>query len=117
LCLPRPVVPQPAARLGITPAEVALQWLLQLAPTCSSFPQAGSVAHLRENLAAEGVTLDDEGLRNWTPSASDPRLDERLLSAEPDPADTPGALGPAAPFPVPAAPPPRRGAPPPPRRP
>jgi pyridoxine 4-dehydrogenase len=57
------VVIQAAARLGITPAQVALQWLLQLAPNVLLIPGTGSVAHLRENLAAEGVTLDDEALR------------------------------------------------------
>ena len=29
-----------------------------------SFPGTGSAAHLRENLAAERVTLDDEALRD-----------------------------------------------------
>ena len=56
------VVMETAARLGITPAQVALQWLLQLAPNALLIPGTGSVAHLRENLAAEGVTLDDEVL-------------------------------------------------------
>jgi len=59
-----PVVAQTAARLGVTPAQVALQWLLQLAPDVLLIPGTGSVAHLRENLAAEGVTLDDEALRH-----------------------------------------------------
>jgi len=57
------VVIQTAARLGIMPAQVALRWLLQLAPNVLLIPGTGSVAHLRENLAAEGVTLDDEALR------------------------------------------------------
>ena len=61
--LTSPVVIQIAARLGVTPAQVALQWLLQLAPNVLIIPGTGSVAHLRENLAAEGVTLDDEALR------------------------------------------------------
>jgi pyridoxine 4-dehydrogenase len=61
--LTSPVVIQTAARLGITAAQVALQWLLQLAPNVLLIPGTGSVAHLRENLAAEGVTLDDEALR------------------------------------------------------
>jgi pyridoxine 4-dehydrogenase len=61
--LTSPVVAQTAARLGATPAQVALQWLLQLAPNVLLIPGTGSVAHLRENLAAEGVTLDDEALR------------------------------------------------------
>jgi pyridoxine 4-dehydrogenase len=61
--LTSPVVTQTAARLGITPAQVALQWLLQLAPNVLLIPGTGSIAHLRENLAAEAVTLDDEALR------------------------------------------------------
>ena len=60
--LTSPVVAQTAARLGITPAQVALQWLLQLAPNVLLIPGTGSVAHLRENMAAEGVTLDEEAL-------------------------------------------------------
>jgi pyridoxine 4-dehydrogenase len=61
--LTSPVVIQTAARLGITPAQVALQWLLQLAPNVLLIPGTASVAHLRENLAAEGVALDDDALR------------------------------------------------------
>ena len=61
--LTSPVVIRTAARLGITPAQVALQWLLQLAPNVLLIPGTGSVAHLRENLAAEGVTLDGQALR------------------------------------------------------
>jgi pyridoxine 4-dehydrogenase len=52
--LTSPVIIQTAARLGITPAQVALRWLLQLAPNVLLIPRTGSVAHLRENLAAEG---------------------------------------------------------------
>jgi len=58
-----PVVNRTATRLGITPAQVALKWLLQLAPNVLLIPGTGSVAHLRENLAAEDVTLDHEALR------------------------------------------------------
>ena len=58
-----PVVIEMAARLGVTPAQVALQWLLQLAPNVLLIPGTGSVAHLQENLAAEGVMLDEEALR------------------------------------------------------
>ena len=62
--LTSPVVIQTAARLGCTPAQVALQWLLRLAPNVLLIPGTGSIAHLRENLAAEGVMLDDEALRH-----------------------------------------------------
>jgi aryl-alcohol dehydrogenase-like predicted oxidoreductase len=62
--LTSPVVAQTAARLGVTPAQIALQWLLRLAPNVLLIPGTGSVAHLRENLAAEHITLDDQALRD-----------------------------------------------------
>jgi diketogulonate reductase-like aldo/keto reductase len=60
--LTSPAVIGTAARLGMSPAQVALQWLLQLAPDVLLIPGTGSVAQLRENLAAEAVALDDEAL-------------------------------------------------------
>jgi pyridoxine 4-dehydrogenase len=60
--LTSPILIRIAARLGITPAQVALRWLLQLTPNVLLIPGTGSVAHLRENLAAECVTLDEEAL-------------------------------------------------------
>jgi aryl-alcohol dehydrogenase-like predicted oxidoreductase len=62
--LTSPVIIRTAARLGITPAQVALQWLLRLAPNVLLIPGTASIAHLRENLAAENVTLDAEALRD-----------------------------------------------------
>jgi aryl-alcohol dehydrogenase-like predicted oxidoreductase len=62
--LTSPVVIQTAARLGATPPQVALQWLLQLAPNVLLIPGTGSLSHLRQNLAAEDVTLDDLALRD-----------------------------------------------------
>ena len=41
-----------AARLGATPMQVALAWLLRRAPNILLIPGTSSVAHLRENLAA-----------------------------------------------------------------
>jgi aryl-alcohol dehydrogenase-like predicted oxidoreductase len=61
--LTSPVLARTADRLGATPAQVALQWLLRLAPNVLLIPGTGSEAHLRENLDAEAVTLDDEALR------------------------------------------------------
>jgi pyridoxine 4-dehydrogenase len=61
--LTSPVVIQTAVRLGVTPSQVALQWLLQLAPNVLLIPGTGSPSHLMENLAAEHVALDDEALR------------------------------------------------------
>jgi len=37
---------------------------LQLAPNVLLIPGTGSLGHLRENLAAEEVTLDDQALRD-----------------------------------------------------
>ena len=44
--------------------QVALGCMLQLAPNVLLIPGTGHVAHLRENLAAERVMLDDEALRD-----------------------------------------------------
>ena len=46
-----------AARLGATPHQVALAWLLQRSPTMVLIPGTSSVAHLRENLAAAELVL------------------------------------------------------------
>ena len=62
--LRNPVVIQTAARLAATPPQVALQWLLQLAPNVLLIPGTASLAHLRDNLAAEDLTLDDRALRD-----------------------------------------------------
>ena len=47
-----------AARLGSTPMQVALAWLLHRAPNILLIPGTSSVAHLRENLAAGALKLD-----------------------------------------------------------
>ena len=59
------VVLRTAARLGVTPAQASLGWLLRLAPNVLLIPGTGSVAHLRENLAADDITLDDRALRDF----------------------------------------------------
>lgn len=46
-----------AARLGVTPMQVALAWLLARAPNILLIPGTASLAHLRENLAATSLTL------------------------------------------------------------
>jgi len=49
-----------AQRLGATPMQVALAWLLQRSPNVLLIPGTSSVAHLRENLAAAALTLSPE---------------------------------------------------------
>jgi len=46
-----------AARLGVTPMQVALAWLLRRSANILLIPGTSSVAHLRENLAAAQLTL------------------------------------------------------------
>lgn len=52
-----------AARLGATPLQVALSWLLQRAPNILLIPGTSSVAHLRENLAAVDLVLPEDAIR------------------------------------------------------
>ena len=52
-----------AASLGATPMKVALAWLLQRSPNILLIPGTSSVAHLRENMAAEKLHLSDRQVR------------------------------------------------------
>ncbi len=49
-----------AERLGRTPAQVALAWILGLAPNVLLIPGTSSVRHLQENLAVAGIKLDND---------------------------------------------------------
>jgi pyridoxine 4-dehydrogenase len=60
--LESPAVTEAADRLGATPAQVALAWLLHQAPTVLLIPGTSSLAHLEENLAAADLTLDQQAL-------------------------------------------------------
>ncbi|AQQ37948.1 MULTISPECIES: aldo/keto reductase family oxidoreductase [Burkholderia] len=51
-----------AARVGATPMQVALAWLLRRAPNLLLIPGTSSVAHLRENLAAVDLALPADAL-------------------------------------------------------
>jgi aryl-alcohol dehydrogenase-like predicted oxidoreductase len=49
-----------AAKLGATPAQVALAWLLKKSPVMLPIPGTSKVAHLEENAAAAKLALGDE---------------------------------------------------------
>jgi aryl-alcohol dehydrogenase-like predicted oxidoreductase len=49
-----------AGRLGATPMQVALAWLLHRSPNILLIPGTSSVAHLRENLAAGELSLSPQ---------------------------------------------------------
>ena len=57
--LSHPAVLAVSARMGCTPAQVALAWLLQLSPNVALIPGTSSLQHLAENLAAADVELDE----------------------------------------------------------
>jgi aryl-alcohol dehydrogenase-like predicted oxidoreductase len=52
-----------ARRLGSTPAQVALAWLLDLAPDILLIPGTRTRTHLAENLRSASVEFDDEARR------------------------------------------------------
>lgn len=59
-----------AQRLGATPMQVALAWLLHRSANILLIPGTSSVAHFRENLVAAQLTLDAETLKELDGIAS-----------------------------------------------
>jgi aryl-alcohol dehydrogenase-like predicted oxidoreductase len=55
-------VKRTAEQIGATPAQVALAWLLALAPHILLIPGTSSLAHLEENLAVAGLELDSQAM-------------------------------------------------------
>jgi aryl-alcohol dehydrogenase-like predicted oxidoreductase len=51
-----------AARIGATPMQVALAWLLHRAPNILLIPGTSSLAHLHENLKAGEISLSGDVL-------------------------------------------------------
>ena len=58
LAKPGGVVHEAAQRLGATPSQVALAWLLQRSSRMLPIPGTSSVTHLEENCAAAPLRLD-----------------------------------------------------------
>jgi pyridoxine 4-dehydrogenase len=59
-----------AARLGATPMQVALAWLLRRAPNILLIPGTSSLVHLQENLAAAAVALPEDAVEALNTIAS-----------------------------------------------
>ncbi|RAO06929.1 oxidoreductase [Micromonospora noduli] len=59
-----------AARLGASPQQVALAWLLQRSPATVLIPGTSSVAHLRENMAAADLKLPTDAIEELDALAS-----------------------------------------------
>jgi pyridoxine 4-dehydrogenase len=49
-----------AKQKGVTPAQVAIAWLLKRSPVILPIPGTASVKHLEENLASASIDLTDE---------------------------------------------------------
>jgi len=60
LAAPGGAVAQAAERLGATPAQVALAWLLRRSPVVLPIPGTSRVKHLEENTAAAELELPDD---------------------------------------------------------
>ena len=56
--LRNPQVASIAARLGRTPAQIALAWLASFRPNILLIPSTSSVRHLAENMAVRDIELD-----------------------------------------------------------
>ncbi len=57
-----------AARWKATPSQVALAWLLSRSPVVLPIPGTSSVEHLEENVAAAGLKIDENTMRQLAKS-------------------------------------------------
>ena len=78
--LATPVLAALGARLHATPGQVALAWLLDLAPNILLIPGTRTRTHLAENLGAADVVLDDDArgeLAKHFPAEASVTLDDQ----------------------------------------
>ena len=61
-----------ASRLGVTPAQVALSWLIRQEGIVT-IPKASDTDHVRENRAALDLTLNGQDLAELDQTFSPPR--------------------------------------------
>lgn len=59
LARPGSVLDATAQRLGATPSQVALAWVLMRSPVMLPIPGTGKLSHLEENVAAAEIVLSD----------------------------------------------------------
>ncbi|MDT7766139.1 MAG: pyridoxine 4-dehydrogenase [Mycobacterium sp.] len=67
--LGHPAVQREAAKLGYTPAQIALAWTLSVAPNVLLIPGTSSVPHLEENTAVADIELADDTKRELDDAA------------------------------------------------
>jgi pyridoxine 4-dehydrogenase len=66
-----PVVIAHAERLGITPAQAALAWLLGHSPATLLIPGTRNLTHLADNIAVARIELDQEAMTTFDALAQD----------------------------------------------
>jgi pyridoxine 4-dehydrogenase len=66
LAAPGSLLADAAERRGVTPAQLALAWLLHVSPVVLPIPGTSKVAHLEENLAAANIALTEEEVAGLT---------------------------------------------------
>jgi aryl-alcohol dehydrogenase-like predicted oxidoreductase len=49
-----------AAKIGATPAQIAIAWLLKKSPVMLPIPGTSKIVHLEENVGAVGLKLSEE---------------------------------------------------------
>ena len=59
-----PTLAKIAQKHGVKPAQIALAALLDASPVMLPIPGTGSLAHLRENVAAAAIKLDEDDRQN-----------------------------------------------------
>lgn len=64
------VLTELAKRLGATPSELALAWLLHRSPVMLPIPGTSKVKHLEDNIAAATITLSDADAEALSKAAS-----------------------------------------------
>ncbi|MDT5016125.1 MAG: pyridoxine 4-dehydrogenase [Mycobacterium sp.] len=67
--LGHPAVQREVAKLGRTPAQIALAWTLSVAPNVLLIPGTSSVGPLEENTAVADIELDDDSKRELDDAA------------------------------------------------
>jgi aryl-alcohol dehydrogenase-like predicted oxidoreductase len=72
-----------ARRLGATPLQVVLAWLLWRAPNILLIPGTSSVGHLRENLAAAELDLPDDACDELNRMGVPPHGTHRSIAPSP----------------------------------
>jgi pyridoxine 4-dehydrogenase len=53
-----------AQKLGATPSQVVIAWLLKKSPVMLPIPGTGNVAHLEENMAAAKLELSEADVKS-----------------------------------------------------